>query len=110
MKTTYRMTLLLAGLMLLPGVGCEKVDWGLGGKDDSPKPGRMNKSRAVDIAERVARNEKLNPENYEVNTREVDEAWWVLFDHKLHGYKLGFPYHFAIHVTPDGKSVLFKDR
>lgn len=110
MKTTFRMTVLLAGLMLLTGIGCEKIDWGFGEKDEAPKTARTTRSRAVEIGKRLAENEKLNPENYDIATREADEAWWVLFDHKMHGYKLGYPYHFAVHVTPDGKSTLMRDR
>jgi hypothetical protein len=71
---------------------------------------KIGKADAVDIAKRLAREEGKNAENFDIADQKTDSGWWVLFDHKINGYKLGWPYHFAVHVTPDGKATLYKSR
>lgn len=76
----------------------------------SGETGKFRKADAYLAAENVARQEGLNVKNYNLSDQKTDDGWWVLFDHKVTGYKLGWPYHFAVHVTQDGKTTLFTDR
>ena len=105
--------ILTAGAVALLVAGCvdirspKTVKFGPGSRDSA---GKVNKYQAYKIAERLAREEELNPENYEIQDKKTEDSYWILFDHKRDNYKLGFPHHFAVHVSPDGKAVLFKDK
>ena len=102
---------LLAGVFLFAGClnihAPQTVTVGGNGKGEVKK---IRKVDAVAIAERVAREHGQNPENFEMVDQKIDGGWWICFDHKINGYKLGWPYHFAVRVTLDGKSTLYKNR
>jgi hypothetical protein len=105
-----RMAVMLTWMMVLSGcmsINAPKtVTYGGEGKGEAKKIGKTD---AVLIAQRVAREEGQNAKNFEVTEQKTSEGWWVLFDHKISGYKLGWPYHFAVHVTLDGKATLYKN-
>lgn len=104
-------TVVLAGMLFLTGcmsINAPKtVTFGGKGKGEDKK---IRKSDAVDIARRLVRDEGKNAENFDIADQKTDNGWWICFDHKTSGYKLGWPYHFAVRVTLDGKATLYKSR
>lgn len=100
-----------AGMMLLAGCfqwnAPETVTVGGKGEGESKK---ITKPAAYIMAEDVAREEGQNPKNFNMTDQKTDDAWWILFDHKITGYKLGWPYHFAVRVTLDGKATLYRSK
>ncbi|MBN1554895.1 MAG: hypothetical protein JXA11_09125 [Phycisphaerae bacterium] len=109
-RTTGWMTGILAGMMVL--TGCMKINAPKTvkvGDKKTDRPEKIGKADATRIAEGVARDEGQNPKNFNIAEEKTSDGWWVLFDHKLTGYKLGWPYHFAVFVTTDGKSTLYKN-
>jgi hypothetical protein len=110
-RAIWKTTAVLAGALFLAGCmsinAPRTVTYGGKGKGEAKK---VRKTDAKNIAERLAREEGQNAKNFEVTEQKTDDGWWVLFDHKINGYKLGWPYHFAVRVTPDGKATLYKSK
>ncbi|MBN1942337.1 MAG: hypothetical protein JW849_03485 [Phycisphaerae bacterium] len=104
-------TAVLVGSMLLAGCmsihAPKKVTVGGKGNGQTEKIGKAD---AYNLAENVARQEGLNVKNYNLENQKTSDGWWILFDHKVNGYKLDWPYHFAVRVTPDGKTSLLTNR
>ena len=101
---------LTAGLL----AGCLNVnaDVGplVGNHSRSGNAKRIDKSEAVRVARRVVRNSGCNPDDYKVRDKKADNGYWVLFDHKKHGNRTGYPYHMAVRVPETGGATLFRTK
>ncbi len=109
----WALMLLLAGAMAFASAGCFSLKIGDEPGDDDKKEkkeSKVDKDDAVKIARRLARDEKINPRDYKVRDEKAEKGWWILFDHKSYGERVGFPYHFAVNVMFDGRAVLLKSR
>jgi len=104
-----RIGIVLAGMLFLGGClsinAPKKVTVDVNGKSKTKK---VDKRTAYDRAERVAHEHGQNADQFNRHDQKADDGWWILFDHKINGYKLGWPYHFAVRVTFDGKATLYK--
>ena len=112
MKMTIRtIVLVCAGMVML--AGC--VEWNApktvnvddGGQENTKY---VTKAVAYLQAEDAARQEGQNSKNYTMTDVKTEDAWWIIFDHKINGYKLGWPYHFAVRVTYDGKATIYRNQ
>jgi hypothetical protein len=101
----------LVAIITLGGlVGCvnlsapETVHVGPGGGAKQ----HIKEKDAYRIARELVRSKGMNPDEYELQDRKSTDGWWILFDHTVHGYRLGYPYHLAVLVSGDGKAVLYR--
>ena len=68
----------------------------------------MNKDRAYEIARKVASNQGLDPKQYEVHDKEIENLYWVIFEVKEYHKAAGWKNHFAIRVSRDGLAELYR--
>jgi hypothetical protein len=69
---------------------------------------RIKKDNAYEIAKKLARKEDANPHEYKIHDKEIDGAYWVLFEHKNPSRKRGWKNHFAARVSPFGMAMFYK--
>lgn len=79
----------------------------------SARPGgrivrKINKDGAYDVAHRVAYREGARLKKYEIHDKEIDGAYWVVFETKRYRKKAGWKNHFAVRVNRNGLAEIYK--
>lgn len=126
------MALLLAGLIPTALVGCVSVkapkEVNIGGdkvydrdgrrdddwdddRDDRPRHDdrreKVDKDEAYRIANKLAHYENLDPKDYEVHDKGINDARWVLFEHRRPRRRDNWRNHLAVRVGPYGRSRVY---
>jgi hypothetical protein len=69
---------------------------------------KLDKTQAISTAKAKARDEGVNPKDYAIAAEKVRDDWFVYFDTIVRSNEAGWPAHFSVKVTPDGKAKLLK--
>jgi hypothetical protein len=106
--------MLIAGILMAAVVGCLKVNANTDVKLDGDEKRvrysnrKVKKSDAYDIAKSIARDAGVNPKDYDIHDKKIDDTYWVLFERYKKRGKLGWENHFAVRVSPSGRGKLYK--
>jgi hypothetical protein len=68
----------------------------------------IKKDDAYDVAHRVAYREGARIKGYEIHDKEVNGAYWVMFETKHYHKKAGWKNHFAVRVSRYGEAEMYR--
>ena len=77
-------------------------------RERGEKVHKMKKDRAYDIAHRIARREGVQLKGCEIQDKEIDGNYWIVFEAKDYKKKDGWKNCFAIRVGKHGQAELYK--
>ena len=105
---------LIAGILITAFGGCLKVNANTDvkldgdGKHSKKHHRKIDKSDAYVIAKSLARDAGVNPKDYDIHDKKIDNVYWVLFELYEKRENLGWKNHFAVRVSPSGRGKLYK--
>ena len=72
-------------------------------RGDDFEEDELEKDDAYRIARRVARSHDVNPRDYEIHDKKINDNYWVLFENKQPRRGGGWKNHFAVRVSKSGR-------